>query len=838
MSILQVAPPNLSKVANGGATLYLMEGLGFSADERMLLVRATFVDDAAPGELRYGVWLYDTQKNAYVSCLNEKINQVTGGASDIDILSATISGTTSDLTIITQSVQRASQPSASLTELKVRGSLYEVKETNILGSVIGADVDIRVERFAMTADARFLAIQTDSALLAPNEQPDENETSDIYVIDLINNQIKRVTAFDDGFGTDKKAVLGNLIATGSTVRVSFVTEGKFATSDKNEESDAPSDIYCWSKSYNNQGFEGVSELQLVSTTTAGLAAGFVNPDQPVQFTNGGLYFSTLAQDLVSRDLNSAEDAFFNPLNNSGNALVRLSGISELTTGSTFLSASTSGRYVAILSHSVEVSSTTGASQLVLIDKETGAWQVISRNASILSNNDAFLGLVSPKAKLVAFTSLADNLVSKEPSALGGSLYIATTGWSENVLPTASNQIVTIKEDGTKVFAINDFGFSDADSADGLLKIKITTLESKGYLKLNGDDVVRNQEINAIDISNGKLVFVPASNGHGNAYATFKFQVSDGVAYSTASGGYTMAINVTPVNDAPTLTKLSMQKTVLEDKQVSISAADIRAAGDEADVDGTVSAFVVKAVSTGSLKIGTTADTATAWHAKTNNLVDATHQAYWTPAANANGSLNAFTILAKDDLGLVSVNPVQVKVQVTPVRDDLILNGTTKNDTLTGDKIDSGSFDRLYGLVGDDKLFGMAGDDILDGGIGNDNLIGGAGKDVMTGGAGNDIFDFNAITEIVTTLGKRDVIKDFKQGQDKIDLSDIDANEATANSNEAFMKAFIASNASFTKAGQLKFASGILYGNTDNDSAAEFAIELVGISSLNGNDIIL
>ena len=68
----------------------------------------------------------------------------------------------------------------------------------------------------------------------------------------------------------------------------------------------------------------------------------------------------------------------------------------------------------------------------------------------------------------------------------------------------------------------------------------------------------------------------------------------------------------------------------------MSFANLLAQGNEKDVDGTVTAFVVKAVSSGTLKIGTSALTATVWEASSNDIVDAIHLAYWTPAANANG----------------------------------------------------------------------------------------------------------------------------------------------------------------------------------------------------------
>ena len=56
-----------------------------------------------------------------------------------------------------------------------------------------------------------------------------------------------------------------------------------------------------------------------------------------------------------------------------------------------------------------------------------------------------------------------------------------------------------------------------------------------------------------------------------------------------------------------------------------------------------------------------------------------------------------------------------------------------------------------------------GSDYLDGGKGNDILTGGLGIDKVYGGKGNDIFK-------MTVGSGYDKVKDFKDGQDKIDIS--------------------------------------------------------------------
>ncbi|WP_197274367.1 M10 family metallopeptidase C-terminal domain-containing protein, partial [Novosphingobium sp. AAP93] len=75
-----------------------------------------------------------------------------------------------------------------------------------------------------------------------------------------------------------------------------------------------------------------------------------------------------------------------------------------------------------------------------------------------------------------------------------------------------------------------------------------------------------------------------------------------------------------------------------------------------------------------------------------------------------------------------------------------------------------SNDVLFGGNGNDTLDGAGGDDELNGGAGADTLVGGSGDDTLRGGSGNDIFSYTA-----RRFGD-DVITDFVQGQDRINLS--------------------------------------------------------------------
>ncbi len=133
--------------------------------------------------------------------------------------------------------------------------------------------------------------------------------------------------------------------------------------------------------------------------------------------------------------------------------------------------------------------------------------------------------------------------------------------------------------------------------------------------------------------------------------------------------------------------------------------------------------------------------------------------------------------------------------------------------------------------------GTAAADTIIAGPANNTIIGGLGGDTITGGAGKDIFKLNTVADSAIGTTTRDVITDFTRGQDKIDLSAIDA-KTGGTANDAFKliaaSALTAANAN----GAVWFANGVLNASTDADTAAEIQIQLTGVSAFGTADIIL
>ncbi|MRR56674.1 MAG: DUF4347 domain-containing protein [Deltaproteobacteria bacterium] len=176
------------------------------------------------------------------------------------------------------------------------------------------------------------------------------------------------------------------------------------------------------------------------------------------------------------------------------------------------------------------------------------------------NANASLTAVSALARNITYQN-SDNLTATESSRTvrfvvtdgdGGASpnADATVVVSRNTLPTGGDATVTMQANSSHIFTTNDFPFADADAGDSLQQVTIVSLPSAGILSLNGVDVTANQIIQVTDIAAGKFKFAPATNGSGDAYASFTFKVSDGKGTSLTA--YTETFNV---NAASTVTRM-------------------------------------------------------------------------------------------------------------------------------------------------------------------------------------------------------------------------------------------------------------------------------------------
>jgi Domain of unknown function (DUF4347)/FG-GAP-like repeat/Cadherin-like/FG-GAP repeat len=342
-----------------------------------------------------------------------------------------------------------------------------------------------------------------------------------------------------------------------------------------------------------------------------------------------------------------------------------------------------------------------AMSLTLSSTAFDAYLQVIRNGSVLAFNDDSNGTTN---SLINYTYQTGDKIYASSSDGG----LVTGVYSLNITGTTipAFEVLTTLEDTPVTLTTTMLPITDLEQKPDQLTYTLATLPIKGILSKAGINLSAGGTFTQADVDNGLIQLTPKANLNGTD--SFTFSVADGLGGVLAN--QTFAINITPVNDASTLTAFAAAvASGNEDNSIPVTFANLQAQGDEADVDGTVTAFVVKGVSTGSLKIGASADTATAWSAGSNDVIDDTHLGYWTPEANANGILNAFSAVAKDNSGLESVTPVQASISVAEVPDVTVIAAVTPIEGGVGGafKINLDSPAPLGGLTINYSLSGTA-----------------------------------------------------------------------------------------------------------------------------------
>lgn len=155
-------------------------------------------------------------------------------------------------------------------------------------------------------------------------------------------------------------------------------------------------------------------------------------------------------------------------------------------------------------------------------------------------------------------------------------------------------------------------------------------------------------------------------------------------------------------------------------------------------------------------------------------------------------------------------------------------GGDGNDSLMGDT----GADLLQGGLGADTLLGGVGGDSLSGGDDADVLIGGAyGTDWLTGGAGADRFAFVTLQDSFASLAA-DVVTDFVQGEDLIDLSALIGGEFLFQGGGAF------STAQASVRTVIQTGKTLVLIDSDHSGVADMQLFLTGEVVLSAADFLL
>lgn len=356
----------------------------------------------------------------------------------------------------------------------------------------------------------------------------------------------------------------------------------------------------------------------------------------------------------------------------------------------------------------------GAATVVGTIPASGAGSGLNNNSLIITfNANAIPAIVQDVLQAIGYRNTSEN-----PSAAVRTVQFTSTdgdGGTSN-LPTMTITITPVNDApsigvaaGPVTFIENDpltvldaaATATDADSADfdtGTLTVSITNngttndqldLTTTTSIERQGNNVVQDPFGTPLVI--GTIPGSGAGSGLNGADLTITFnaladaastqQVMRQVAYQNTSedpsgllrtiqftvtdgdGGTsnqpTLTVDVTPVNDAPTLTNIVTVFGGPEDQVVQLQGAAIFGAANEADVDNSPIQLRFPGATANVSVNGTPVTAATNFGI--NDIVT------WTPTSNAYGILNAFSVVAWDGV-LDSGTPINVPIYVLPVND--------------------------------------------------------------------------------------------------------------------------------------------------------------------------
>ncbi|WP_296949826.1 Ig-like domain-containing protein, partial [uncultured Massilia sp.] len=243
-----------------------------------------------------------------------------------------------------------------------------------------------------------------------------------------------------------------------------------------------------------------------------------------------------------------------------------------------------------------------------------------------------------------------------------------SGWTDSVIPvtlrSASNQVTVIS--GVSAYDIGDGYGALVREDDGTLHMLI---RETGNVRI----------IRTLTYHDGQWTEGSSQMGLLNNYDYTPLQLAlDEQGQMLVVGPtndwsheaeYLVGAPIDFANVPPSLTQMGSINNMAEDTLGTITLDNLKAIGDEWDTDGTVTGFLVDSVQYGTLKIGLDAASATPWAVGTNDVIDATHKAFWIAAPNtAYTGWPMFRVKAIDDDGARSANPVQVTVYVSKVND--------------------------------------------------------------------------------------------------------------------------------------------------------------------------
>lgn len=401
---------------------------------------------------------------------------------------------------------------------------------------------------------------------------------------------------------------------------------------------------------------------------------------------------------------------------------------------------------------------------------TGASNVNGNDAATMSvkAND---GTVNPTLGTVNFDITA---VNDSPTASGIPTDITVTEDTAGNLDLSAVTFSDIEGDSLTVTLSASQGTMTASSGGSV------TVGGSGTGTLTLSGTAGNINIFLDTASN--IQYTGVSNVNGNDAATVQIQANDGTVNPTLG---TVNIDITAVNDAPTVSGLATDVTVTEDTASNLDLSSATFAdvdGDSLTVTLTASAGTMTASSGGGVTVGgsgTGTLTLAGTVANINTFLDTTSNIQYTGASNVNGN-NAATAQVNANDGTVNPTLGSVNIDITAVNDAPTLSGLPTDVTVTEDTasdldLSSVTFTDVDGDSLTVTLAATAG--TMTASSGGSVTVGGSGTGTLTlAGTASNINTFLDTAANIQYTGASNV-----NGNDAATLQ-VNANDGTVNPN--------------------------------------------------------
>ncbi|MGY0556261.1 DUF4347 domain-containing protein, partial [Vreelandella sp. 2A-K22] len=343
----------------------------------------------------------------------------------------------------------------------------------------------------------------------------------------------------------------------------------------------------------------------------------------------------------------------------------------------------------------------GDNEVIVLTSDKGSIEFIASNTTVTTldienhiNADFFKGITSftltentVDGEYSGFYITFDDLVVTNITAVPTNAASTITGAPSDI---------TVTEDTVSNVDLSDVTLADSDGDN----LTVTLTASAGTLAASSGGSVTVSgsgagvltlagtaaNINTYLDTTTNIQYTGASNASGDNAATLSIKANDGTVDSSTT---TVNLDITAVNDAPTVAGAPSDITVTEDTASNVDLSSVTFAdadGDSLTVTLTASAGTLAASSSGSVTVagsGTGALTLSGSAADTNAYLDTISAIQYTGAENDSGD-NAATLSLKANDGTVDSSTTTVNLDITAVNDAPTVAGAPSDITVTED----------------------------------------------------------------------------------------------------------------------------------------------------------